>query len=99
MVALGAEPFDGGDFLAGDVAERSLAGSHRFAIDVNRAGATETGAAAEFRTGHLQLFADGPKQRRIVRRLDGHIPSIDVENRHGRFPCRCMMSLTAATHF
>ena len=99
MIALGAEAFDGGDLLAGDVAERGLAGSHRFAVDVNRAGAAQAGAAAEFRAGHLQLFADGPEQRRIVRRLDGHIPSVDIEIRHGLFPCRCMKPLTAATHF
>src|SRR6202040_2200681 len=95
MVALGAEAFDGGDLLAGDVAERSLAGSHGFTVDVNRAGATQAGAAAEFRAGHLQLPEDGPEQRRIGCRLDGHIPSIDVEIRHGFFPCRCMTPLTA----
>src|SRR5260370_22879119 len=26
------------------------------------------------------------------------MPSIDIENRHGLFPCRCMMPLTATTH-
>src|SRR6185295_17980504 len=35
-------------------------------------------------TGHLQLLADDPEQRRIVRRLDGHIPSVDIEIRHVR---------------
>jgi hypothetical protein len=84
VVALGAEAFDGGDFLADDVAERSLAGAHRFAIDVNCASATQACAAAKFCTGHLQLFADGPEQRRIARRLDGHIPPIDIEIRHRR---------------
>src|ERR1700730_7882536 len=98
MVALGAEAFDGGDLLAGDVAERSLAGSHGLAVDVNRTGAAQAGAAAEFRAGHLQLFADGPEQRRIGSRLDGHIPSVDVESWHGFFPCRCMTPLTAAPH-
>jgi hypothetical protein len=41
------------------------------------------------------LLANDPKQRRIVRRFDGHIPSIDIETRHGFFPCRCMKPLTA----
>ena len=64
----------------------SLAGANGFAVDVNRAGAAETCAATEFRTGHLQLFADDPEQRRIVGRLDGHIPSVDIQIRHWRFP-------------
>ena len=98
MVALGAEAFDGGDFLAGDVAERCLAGSHRFTVDVNGAGATQAGTAPELGAGHLQLFADGPEQRRVVRRLDGQTPPVDVKIRHGFFPCRCMMPLTAAIH-
>ncbi len=65
---------------------------------MNRAGAAQAGATAEFCTGHLQLFADGPEQRRIVGRFDGHTPSVDVEVWHGLFPCRCMKPLAAATH-
>src|SRR3954465_15488906 len=99
MIVFGAETFDGGDLLAGDVAQGGLAGSHGFAVDVNRAGAAQAGAAAEFGAGHLQLLADGPQQWRVRRRLDGHIPPIDIEIRHAFFPCRCMMPLTAATHF
>src|SRR5947208_14782058 len=49
---------------------------------MNRAGAAETCAATEFRTDHLQLLADDPEQRRIVGRLDGHIPSVDIEIWH-----------------
>ena len=51
-----------------------------FAVDVDRAGATQAGAATEFRAGHLQLFADDPEQRRIVCRFDGHIMSVDIES-------------------
>src|SRR5713226_2217776 len=82
MVALGAEAFDGGDLLADGVADQSLAGANRLAVDVNRAGAAETRAAPEFRAGHLQLFADDPQQRRVVGRFDGHIPSVDVQGGH-----------------
>ena len=46
VVALGAEPFDGGDFLADGIAERGLAGSYGFTVDVDRAGPTQAGAAA-----------------------------------------------------
>ncbi|MGY2915201.1 hypothetical protein ACVWYP_000831 [Bradyrhizobium sp. USDA 3262] len=82
MIALGGQAFDGGDLLADGVGDRGLAGPHRFAVDVNRAGATQTGAATEFGARHLQLLADDPKQRRIIGRLDGHIPSVDIEIWH-----------------
>jgi hypothetical protein len=59
-IALGAQAFDGGDLLADGVADRGLAGSNGFAVDVDCAGATQAGAATEFRAGHLQLFADRP---------------------------------------
>src|SRR6201746_862467 len=98
MIALGTQAFDRGDLLAGRIAERGLAGSHGFAVEVNRTGAAQAGAATEFRAGHLQLFADDPEQWRIGRRLDGHIPSVDIEIRHFSLPLRCMMPLTAATH-
>ena len=73
-------------FLPSGVADRSLAGANGFAVDVNRAGAAQAGAATEFRTGHLQLLADDPEQRRIVGRLDGHIPSVDIQIRHCALP-------------
>ncbi|MBN9001462.1 MAG: hypothetical protein J0H75_05110, partial [Rhizobiales bacterium] len=38
-----------------------------------------------------------PEQRRIVGRVDGHIPSIDDEICHPIVPCRCTTSLTAMT--
>ena len=49
---------------------------------MNRAGAAQARTATELRTGHLQLLADDPQQRRIVGRLDGHIPPIDSEIWH-----------------
>src|SRR5881394_409875 len=84
MIALGGQTFDGGDLLAERVADRGLAGANGFAVDVNRAGATQAGTASEFGTCHLQLLADDPEQRRIARRLAGHIPSVDIEIRHVR---------------
>src|SRR5581483_3689526 len=86
MIALGRQAFDGGDLLADDIADSGLAGPYRLAIDVNRACSAQARAAAELRAGHLQLLADGPQQRRIVRRLHGHIPSVDVESNHMFLP-------------
>jgi hypothetical protein len=87
MIALGAQAFDGGDLLAGDIAQRGLARAHRLAVDMNGACAAKTRAAAEFRPCHLKLFADNPEQRRIIRRVDGHIPPVNAYRRHFlRFP-------------
>src|ERR1700741_1574388 len=86
MIALGGQTFDGGDLLADDIADSRLAGAHRLAIDVNRACTAQPRAAAELGAGHLQLLADGPQQRRIVRRLHGQIPSVDVESNHMFLP-------------
>ena len=43
--AIGSEAFDRGDALAGDLRDGSGAGTNRIAIDVNRAGAAQSGAA------------------------------------------------------
>jgi hypothetical protein len=99
MIALGGKSFDGGDLLAERVADRSLAGSNGLAVDVDRAGAAETCAATEFGTGHLQLLANDPEQRRIVGRLDGHIPSVDVQIRHLAFPLPVHEAAYAALTF
>ena len=53
MIALGAETLDGGDFLADGIADRGLAGSYGFTVDVNGTGTAQAGAAAEFCAGHL----------------------------------------------
>jgi len=59
MVAFDAEP-SRGDFFAGDIAERGLTGSHRFAVTVNRTRAAQAERRSRISSGHLQLFADGP---------------------------------------
>src|SRR5262249_40476776 len=47
MLAVRREAFDCGDFPAGDLRHRNLAGAHCLAIDVDGAGAAEAGSAAE----------------------------------------------------
>ena len=53
-------------FLPTASLKRGLAGSYRFTVEMNRAGAAQAGTATELRTGHLQLLADDPEQRRII---------------------------------
>ena len=83
MVA--AEAFDGGDLLANRVLRRGLAGAHGDAVEMDGAGATETRAATEFRTSHLQVFADDPKQRRVVVDIDLLGLTVDGECEHVLF--------------
>jgi hypothetical protein len=45
----------------------SIGGS--LAVNVQHAGTAQTHAAAEFGAGELELLANNPKQRRILRRI------------------------------
>jgi len=82
MLALRVQTFDGGDLFARGLRHRGLAGAHRLTIEVDRAGATEAGATAELRTGHLQVFADDPQQGRVIRYIDRMVMPIDVQGDH-----------------
>src|SRR5262249_61481235 len=52
MARVGREAFDRGDRLAGDLRDLGLAGKRALAVDVHRAGAAQTSAAAELRPRH-----------------------------------------------
>ncbi len=52
------------------VGGRGLAGAHRRAVHMDRAGAAQPGAAAVLRAGQLQLVADYPQQHGIGLGLD-----------------------------
>src|SRR5690606_35890452 len=58
------EALDGDDLLADRGARRQRAGTRGDTVDVDRAGAALRYAAAVFRSGQSDVFADGPKQRR-----------------------------------
>src|SRR6476469_1473774 len=62
MAAGGGEAFDGNDRFAGSALHRGQATARSFAVDVDSACAAETHAAAEFRTGQLELIAQIPEQ-------------------------------------
>src|ERR1700722_628579 len=63
MVAIGRQPFDGGDALARHHGDRRLARPHRLAVEMDRAGAAHAGAAAIFRAGELEMLPHHPEQR------------------------------------
>jgi hypothetical protein len=65
MARIGRQAFDGPHLFVGDFRKLGLARAHRLAVDVHRAGAAQSGAAAEFRAGQFEMFANNPEQRRL----------------------------------
>jgi hypothetical protein len=61
MLRVRREALDGGDLLADHFRHGDLTRAHRFAVDVNCAGAAKTGATTELGAGELQLLAHHPK--------------------------------------
>ena len=96
VFALGIETFDGGDLFASGLRYRGLAGAHRLTVEVNSASAAQTGAATELRAGHLQMLADDPQQRRVIRYFYRMIMPIDVQGSHSSSDGGSFRSRTAA---
>src|SRR5580658_3282356 len=65
MAGIRRQAFDRRHLLVGHFGEMRLTGAHSLAVNVDRAGAAQPGAAAELGAGQLDMFADNPKQRRI----------------------------------
>src|SRR5262245_58733937 len=82
------QPFDGRDLLAAHDRHLGLAGSHRLAVDMDRAGAAQAGAAAILGAGEFQVLAHDPKQGRVRLGLHAHRLAIDCkcDRRHGLPP-------------
>ena len=89
MVAVGAQAFDRDHLLAGGVAERGHAGAHGLAIDMDRAGAAQPGAAAEFRPGEPEFVADVPEQRHVRVAVVLVVDPVDVELDHDVLSSLC----------
>ncbi len=83
VIAVGRQPFDGGDPPAAHLAGRHRAGPGRDAVEMNGAGAAEAAAAAELGADQIEVIAQHPEQRRlrINVELDGAV--VDGERNHG----------------
>ena len=79
MLAVLADAFDGGDFLAGERRDRRDARTHRHAVDMHGAGAALGHAAAELGAGQADQVAQHPEQRHVAGRIDFMLPPVDVE--------------------
>ena len=80
------QAFDGRDRLARDLAHRGLAGAHRLAVDMDRAGAAQAGAAAELGAGKLQVLAHHPEQGRVGVDFDACRLAVDRKRDRHRVP-------------
>jgi hypothetical protein len=88
MIAIGGEPFDGGDLFAFDIRQRGLAGKDGLAVDMHGARAAQTGTAAEFRAGHFEMFAERPEQWRVAFCADGLRFSVNGKSNHDNISFR-----------
>src|SRR5216684_5688542 len=86
MIAVGRQPFDGGDSLSLNRRYRSDARSCRHAVDVHRACAALRHAAAELGSGETELVADDPQQRGIGRLVGKRFPAVDGKRDHSPLP-------------
>ena len=76
-----AKAFDGGD-LAVHIGSGKLAGTHRHAIDMHRAGAAPGNAAAIFGACQAEFIAQDPEQRHV--RLDIDLERLPIDRQlHG----------------
>src|SRR5262249_10864522 len=66
-----------------------LARAHRHAIEVDRAGAAQAGAAAVLRAGQSDVVADDPQERRRRVGFDRHALAVQRERDHVTSPGRC----------
>src|SRR5467141_753613 len=82
VIALGRQPFDGGDSLSLNRRYRGDARSRRHAVHVNRARAALRHAAAELGSGETELVADHPQQRGIGRLVGKRFPAVDGKPNH-----------------
>src|SRR5439155_13842813 len=82
MAAVRAEALDRGHALVLQRSHLRLARADRLAVDVHRAGATQTCAAPEPRAGQAQVVAEIPQQRHLRIAVERLARSIDYEVDH-----------------
>ena len=62
-----------------DGRDRRLAGAHRLAIEMHRAGAAKTGTTTEFGAFQLEFVAQHPKQRHVIVDIDGPLLMVNLD--------------------
>src|SRR5882724_2089316 len=79
------QPFDSHDFFARRTGQWRYTRTHRFAIKVYRAGATQCHATAELGSSELKFFPQHPQERR--RGIDVELVFLPVDGERGHLAC------------
>src|SRR5947208_2160347 len=82
MVRGTRQPFDGGNFSAGDRGQRNAARPRGPLVDVHRASAAKRRAAAELGARQAKLVSQHPKQRHVRTRIDLTPLTVDEDCGH-----------------
>src|SRR5262245_18845056 len=77
------EPFDSGNATPRRAGDRQRAGTHRLAVDVHRARAAQSRAAAELGAGEPRVLAQVPQQRHLRIAIELDWSAVELETRHG----------------
>ena len=83
---LTGQAFDRRYSFALQVRNRQYAGSHRLAIDMDRAGTALRDPASVFCTGKLQNIAQCPQDRHGLVNIDANVFSIQAKLNHAKRP-------------
>src|SRR5436190_7627118 len=79
------QPFDSHDFFARRTGQCRYTRTHRLAIKVYRAGATQCHATAELGSSELKFFPQHPQERR--RGIDVELVFLPVDGERGHLTC------------
>ena len=82
QLAVLLQTFDRRDLLAGDDRDRRDARTHRLTVDVNRAGPTQAGTAAELGSREVQMIPEHPEEWCVGRRIGLEMVAIHGERGH-----------------
>jgi hypothetical protein len=96
MIAFSVEALDGGDRLAVGVADRRLARSDGFAVEMDGAGAACRDPATEFCAGKAEVIAKVPEQRHRRVAVECLRLPVDVQSEHTSLPVKsgCLAAIS-----
>lgn len=83
---LTGQAFDRRNLFISQVRNRQYAGSHRLAIDMDRAGTALRDPASVFRAGELQNIAQYPEHRHLAVNIDADGFSVQLKLNHAKRP-------------
>jgi hypothetical protein len=81
---IGRHSLDRGNRGVADRGDRGDTGAYRSSAEMNRAGAAQTGATAEFRTLQIEFVAQHPKKRHLAIDINRPLLVVNLDRKsHG----------------